>query len=300
MALKNTDPAEESRAPVDQSEESLGIEEKYGKLRRILSSIDGAVIAFSGGVDSSLLLAVAAETIPGRLVAVTSISPLLPRADKELAQRIATDLGVEHLLIETQEMSDPSFVANGPRRCFHCKMGLFTTLWQIAAERGYETVLEGSNLDDQADYRPGHQAGRTLGVQSPLMQSGLTKADVRALAKMLGLENADKPSSACLASRIPYGERITKERLERIEAAERVLQFLGIEQVRVRDHGSIARIEVPEAVLPRLMDLPTRKALVNSLQDLGWVFVTLDMEGYSVGSMNKIIATQTSRDHKKT
>ncbi len=265
------------------------IEAKYQRLREILSDMDGAVVAFSGGVDSTVLLAVAAEVLGGRVMAVTSVSPILPAADRALAEEIAASLGVEHRLIETGEMSNPSFVANGPKRCFYCKMGLFEALWRLARQAGYETVLEGSNLDDEGDYRPGRQAVLAQAVRSPLLEAAFTKEDVRRLAKHLDLPNADKPSAACLASRIPYGERITEERLFRIERAERFLTSLDLAHVRVRDHGTIARIEVPRNSIPKLCDPATMRNVVQALQNLGWTFVTLDMTGYEVGSLNKML-----------
>ena len=268
---------------------SGNIEAKYRRLREILSAMDGAAVAFSGGVDSTVLLAVAAEVLGDRVMAVTSISPILPAADRTLAEEIAVSLGVEHQLVETGEMSNPSFVANGPQRCFHCKMGLFETLWRLARHKGYETVLEGSNLDDEGDYRPGRRAILAQAVRSPLLEAEFRKNDVRVLADHLGLPNAHKPSAACLASRIPYGERITEERLSRIERAEQFLISLGFSQVRVRDHGTIARIEVPRTSIPKLCEPATGQTIVQTLQNLGWVFVTLDMGGYEVGSLNKVL-----------
>jgi pyridinium-3,5-biscarboxylic acid mononucleotide sulfurtransferase len=261
--------------------------ERYDALIQRLRGLDGAVVAFSGGVDSTFLLAAAREALGERLLAVTGRSPSVPRRELADAERFADDLGVRHRLVDTDEFSDPAFRANPPDRCYHCKSALFRTLTDIARDEGLAVVLEGSNADDRSDYRPGSRASAELGVLAPMVEVGLTKADIRALSRQMGLPTWSKPAMACLASRVPYGQELTAETMARIEAAEEVLREHGFEQLRVRDHGDVARIEVAPDELPRLLDPARRDAIAEALKAAGYTYVAADLQGYRMGAMNE-------------
>lgn len=249
-----------------------------------------AIIAFSGGVDSAFLASVAQEILGPRALAVTGVSPSLPEAELEEARRLARLIGIQHELIATYEMDDPSYVKNEPDRCFHCKDDLYGRLAAMADERGYAFVLDGCNLDDTGDYRPGRQAAAQHGVRSPLLEAGLTKDDIRALSRQRGLPTWDKPAMACLASRLPYGTPVTMESLSRIAQAEEYLRSLGVRQVRVRHHvlprgDTVARIETDSAGMQTLLTL--RREVTERLKALGYLYVTLDLAGYRTGSLNE-------------
>jgi uncharacterized protein len=262
-----------------------------GRARALVRSLGSAVVAFSGGVDSSVVLALAVEQLGhANVLAVTSRSETYIDEECREAASIAEWLGVEHLVIETKELDIPGFSSNPPDRCYHCKAELFGRLREIAGDRGLAAVVDGANLDDQGDFRPGIGAADELGVRHPLMESGLDKDAVRALAKRLGLPNWDKPAMACLSSRFPYGESITRERLEMVAQAEAFLREAGYRQLRVRHHGVVARIEVPrDQVAGLASDERLRSELVARFKHIGYRYVTLDLEGFRSGSMNEVL-----------
>lgn len=246
----------------------------------------GALLAYSGGLDSTFLLK--ALKLSGiRALAVTSSSPTTPAHDLEDARRMAREIGLAHRVIKTSEMDNENFVENSPERCFHCKDELFKTLRAIAEEEGLGFVLDGANLDDSEDHRPGMRAAGMHGVRSPLLEAGFRKEDIRAASKALGLETWGKPSSACLSSRIPYGTPITVESLKRVADAEKALREMGFEALRVREHGPVARIEVPGEKMAEALKL--RDTIAERLREVGFKFVSLDLEGLRSGSMNRLI-----------
>jgi uncharacterized protein len=256
---------------------------KLQKLKAILRSYPGVVVAFSGGADSSLLLCVAQRVLGGKVVAVTASSPLYPVSETVLARRIARELGARHLIYRSREMDMPQFRKNPRNRCYYCKWELFAFMKKIADQLGYK-VVEGGNRSDLDDFRPGRIAARKLGVRSPLAGAGLNKFEIRKLARRFKLPNWDKPAMACLASRIPYGRTVDVKTLSRIGQAESYLKRLKLTQLRVRDHLPIARIEVPLPDFARI--LRRRMPIVNYFKRLGYKYITLDLVGYQTGSMN--------------
>ena len=258
-------------------------------LRDLLAGLGSVAIGYSGGVDSTFLLAVATR-VPGvRAVGFIGCSPAFPVREKEEAIRIAAQIGATVRLIETRELDDPDFTANSPTRCFRCKTSLFSTIAEAAAAEGLAHVLEGANADDRNDFRPGMEATRALGVRSPLLELGFTKDEIRQLSQQMNLPTWDKPSFACLASRIPWGSVITAEKLARIEQAEDALRDMGFVQCRVRDYDTQCRIEVLPGELGRLLDDSLREALVARMKAAGYVHVALDLEGYRTGAMNEVL-----------
>jgi uncharacterized protein len=267
----------------------VSLQDKHAKLTQILKSMDSVVLAFSGGVDSSLLLAVAARTPSLRTLAVTANSISYAAHERKDAENIALKLGVHHIYLDFDQMSEPGFVANGPKRCYYCKKALFGKLKGLAAAKGYKYVIDGSNVDDTTDFRPGREALEELGIRSPLKEAGFYKDDIRHLSKELGLFTATKSSYACLATRIPYGVPITPEKLSQVEKAEDILMQAGFTDVRVRAHGDLARIEVNPGQITLLTVLHTRSKIVAGFKKIGFNFVCVDLEGFRSGSMNVVL-----------
>jgi len=262
---------------------------KSHRLEEILSNMGSVLVAFSGGADSTLLLRVAKDVLGSEVLAVTARSAIYPSEEIEQAKTLAQNLKARHEIIETRELMNPKFFSNPKERCYWCKKELFTELSSIARENNLNYVVDGSNLDDLNDFRPGMKAARELRVRSPLQEAMLTKADIRSLSKSMGLPTWSKPSLACLASRLPYGTRITKDKLVRIDRAERFLKDLGFTHVRVRHHDTIARIEVSKKDIPALSNDKLRSQIVSRFKTLGYSYVTVDLEGYRTGSMNEVL-----------
>jgi uncharacterized protein len=259
---------------------------KYEKLREIIKGLKSAVVAFSGGLDSTFLLKVAHELLGENLLAVTADSALFPRAELEETKLLASFIGARHVIIKTDELSNGKFRENPPQRCYFCKKELFTDLLEIAKKEGMDHVLYGETLEDSTDHRPGRKAAIELGIKSPLTEAGLFKNEIRELSKMLLLPTWNKPPFACLASRIPFNSPITYEKLLMIEGAENVLRRLGIKQFRVRHHEEIARIEVSQEDFRFFMQPEVAGFIARKLHRIGFTYVTIDLEGYRTGSLS--------------
>jgi uncharacterized protein len=263
--------------------------EKMDTVRRLISQCQGAVVAFSGGVDSAFLLSVAKDILGDRLLAVTVQSAVVPPSEVAGSRELARLLEVEHEVIEADVMGIKAMRENHTDRCYHCKMHVFSMIMDLARERGLPCVLEASNLDDAGDYRPGVSANKELGVISPLAVAGLTKGEIRRLSKERGLPTWDKPAMACLATRIPYDAPVTVEKLEQVRKGEEYLAGIGFGACRLRHHGSLARIEVPPGDIERVTESELRLKIVEQIKSLGFKYVSVDMEGYRTGSMNEVL-----------
>ena len=264
---------------------------KVNRLQEHIARLGSVAVAFSGGTDSTLLLAYSLKVLgPEHVLAITADSPTLPRSELAEAKALAEELGAQHLVMATEEMHDARFVANPPDRCYYCKQELFVRMREVAVQQGYGQLAYGATADDTGDYCPGMRAAREAGAIAPLCEAGLSKGEVRELSRQLGLRTWDKPSMACLSSRFPYGTPITAQNLTRVERAEDFLRHeLGFRQVRVRDQGLVARIEVESADLGRLVQEPARGEVVARLKSLGYTYVTLNLEGFRSGNLNDVL-----------
>ena len=265
------------------------LQQKYQKLLSCLRELGSTAVAYSSGVDSTLLVKAAKDALGERVIAVNAAAPSFPARERAEAEAFCKGEGIRLIKVQFDPFSVPGFAENPEDRCYLCKKALFTKIRELAAENGMHTVSEGSNMDDLGDYRPGLKAIRELDIRSPLREAGLTKAEIRALSKKLGLPTWNKPSYACLASRFVYGEKITAEKLGMVERAEQLMLDLGFSQMRVRIHGKMARIEVLPEDFEKIMEEGTRRRIVRELKALGFSYVTLDLQGYRTGSMNETL-----------
>ena len=272
-----------------------GIDDKLSRLRARIRELGSVLVCYSGGVDSAFVLAVAHAELGAGAVGMTAVSPSLAPGERDDAEAVAREIGADHRLVETSEIDDPLYTANASDRCFHCKSELYRVAASSRAAWGLAAILNGTNLDDLGDYRPGLEAARQAGVVSPLVEAGFTKADVRAGAALVGLAIWDKPAAACLSSRIPYGTSVTRERLTQIGGFEADLKRLGFRQVRVRYHGDLARIELGAEELGRAAEGQARGAIVEAGKKHGFRYVTLDLGGYRMGSHNEVLVGKTLR-----
>lgn len=273
----------------------MNLDQKFNRLKELLTEAESVVVAFSGGVDSTFLLQTARDVLGSKkVIALTATSPTYPSHEFNESVKLAEQLGVRQVVVDSNELEIPGFADNPPLRCYHCKKELFEICLNKAKQLGYAEVCDGSNLDDLNDYRPGRQAATELKVRSPLLEAGLSKEDIRALSRRSGLPTAEKQPFACLASRFPYGTRITAERLLQIDRCETFMRENGFHTFRVRYHGETARIEVALDELPRIIDDKTRERLLAEFKAAGFTYVALDLQGYRTGSMNEGAALHTT------
>ena len=268
---------------------------KRDALHAHLRASERLIVAFSGGVDSSYLAFAAREALGDACLAVTAVSPSYPRSHRDMAEQLVRDFQIPHRFVETREMESDAYRANAPDRCFHCKSELFDRLDGLCEELGFGAIAYGINTDDTGDFRPGHQAAADHGVLSPFLDVELSKAEIRALSRSAGLPTADLPASACLSSRLPYGTEVTPERLAQVEEGEVRLRALGFRQVRLRHHGELARVEIDPSELSRALDPAMTQQIVSAIKPLGFRWVSLDLEGYRMGSLNEVLFIRDGR-----
>ena len=271
------------------------LEQKREKLYGILRAMDRLMVAYSGGTDSAYLAWAAAEVLGEKALAVTADSASIPESHKRDAEQFVNSYSIRHQYIETREFENPDYVRNDANRCFHCKDELFSRLKQIGKELGYEHIIYGVNLDDTKDFRPGHRAAKEHGVRAPLLEAELTKAEIRELSRIAGLPTWDRPAAACLSSRIPYGTAVTKENVKIVESGEEALRDLGFQVFRVRYHGELVRIEVGPDELQRALNPEMAQRFTKVFKQLGFKYVTLDLEGYRQGSLNEVLFSEKSK-----
>ncbi len=269
---------------------------KFEALKNQIRDTGGLAVAFSGGVDSTFLAAVAADVLGDRALAVTALSPLYSQHEQKEASELAERIGIRHETVDSNELDVPGFAENPPDRCYKCKSELFTVVAGVAQKYGIEKVADGTNASDSGDYRPGRKAAREQGVLSPLAEAGMTKDDIRELSRGMDLPTAEKPAFACLASRFPYGTTITVEKLKSVEIMEDALRDSGVSQFRVRHHGDIARVEVVEEDLAKLCTEPLRSKLIEKAKEAGYLYLTVDLQGYRTGSMNETLSAKQKTD----
>ncbi len=271
---------------------------KERRLLDLLASMESAVVAFSGGVDSAYLAVVAQQALGRRSLAVTGESPSYPAYQRRLALEVVQKFGLSHRFVPTEEIENPEYLANHPDRCFHCKSELYTRLKAVSAEGGFRFILDGANADDRMDFRPGRRAAKLMGVRSPLEEAQLTKAEIRFLSEKRELPTASEPASACLASRVPYESPITIQKLEQVEKGEEALRQLGFRHMRLRHHDRLARLEFAPEELSRALEPSVRARIVAAIKELGYRFVTVDLEGYRTGSLNELLQWPSRSESK--
>lgn len=270
--------------------EIITSQEKLERVDSILRELEGVIVAFSGGVDSAFLCALANDALGERALAVTGRSVTLAQSEFEDAVKVAQQIGIRHQIVDTAEIEVNSFGNNPPNRCFYCKNELYSLLRSIAVKEGLPHIVDGSNADDSEDHRPGMKAARNLGVRSPFMEAGMGKAEIRKFSQEFNLPTWNKPAMACLSSRIPYGEKITPEKLSQVERAEAALRAIGFRENRVRHHGDVARVEIPHGEIAALFSNGLAEDMIRCIKEAGFIYVALDLEGFRSGSMNEMLS----------